>query len=975
MKIFKAAFLVLANFIFASLLILTGCKSPTSSSSPSSSLSAPAAVSALTAAAAGPSSITLNWSDADQSVASYDIFWATSNAQPSTAQGNVPAGTTTYVATGLTPGSTYYFWVVAKNSGGGAAPVSTSLYFDIPAAPTGLTAAPASTTSIQLSWSYTSGQSPATGFNVYYATSSTQPATPNAQVTLAATLQTGSAYAYTITGLTNGTKYYVWLSAYNIVGSTTALTSSSTPGPVPAAVVLSVQSGATSIVLNWTDTANSGLVPAVSNYLVYWSTTSTIPTTANATVAAGTTTYTPTGLTTYTSYYFWVKAQNSIGNSVATAQTGVIGSLPATPSSFTATADATKDNTINVTWAAPTDTVSQYLLYYGVHPTAFSSATASSLNPVAATATSASIAGLNPGTSYDIYLVSKNAVGPCGTPASASATTGAPPALVTGLTAVPGNAQLALSWTASTGATDYLVYYALHQSSPPSVAPSTATKIDTSSTTASYTITGLTNYSAYDIWVEAVNAYGNVGQTLLANQTVGNLPSPVTALSAATSGSGIPITVSWTAPSDGSATGYAVYFNTTNTKPGTAASLITSATTTSYTVKNVFEGTTYYFWVDSTNPVGSSTDATTSAAAFSAAGATSYNGWYSLNPPPNGAAVISVVTGTVALTNLTIYEGNSTSTAAYTAVNSSPTTGTTASSTNSATFGAFGMYPYYWAVATDAAGDTLTYNFAFTQVPMTGTLSFTAVGNYGMTVNWSAVTGATGYNVYIGTTSTKPAAPTANVSSATTSYTDSNLLPGTTYYVWVGATGGGSVVNGALASSGGIEGTDITGSQLTTGTPLVNLSTNVAVDTCLPAASSTVPATNLTDGNTGTLAGWDNGAFTLDSTNTYVATVNGTAATELDWVMNLGAAHTISEVVLVWDASAHTYTIDGSNDNATWTTLATETGTSGPGQTTTYTGLTGSYQYIRIHVSNMNATNFDNTAWGCKIKEATVYGN
>src|SRR5207249_6790473 len=54
-------------------------------------------------------------------------------------------------------------------------------------------------------------------------------------------------------------------------------------------------------------------------------------------------------------------------------------------------------------------------------------------------------------------ITALNAAGESGNSAEVSATRQAPPAPPTGLTATPGNAQVALSWTASTGATSYNV--------------------------------------------------------------------------------------------------------------------------------------------------------------------------------------------------------------------------------------------------------------------------------------------------------------------------------------------------------------------------------------------------------------------------------------------------------------------------------------------------------------------------------------
>ena len=85
--------------------------------------------------------------------------------------------------------------------------------------------------------------------------------------------------------------------------------------------------------------------------------------------------------------------------------------------------------------------------------------------------------------------------------ASATPTAGAP-AAPTGLTAAPGNAQVSLSWSASTGATSYNVYRGT------TAGGESATAIATGITSTSYTNTGLTNGTAYYYKVAAVNSGG-----------------------------------------------------------------------------------------------------------------------------------------------------------------------------------------------------------------------------------------------------------------------------------------------------------------------------------------------------------------------------------------------------------------------------------------------------------------------------------
>jgi len=90
---------------------------------------------------------------------------------------------------------------------------------------------------------------------------------------------------------------------------------------------------------------------------------------------------------------------------------------------------------------------------------------------------------------------------------------GSPPAAPTGLTAAPGNAQVALNWTGSMGATSYNVY----RGTSPGGESSSA--IATGITSTSYTNTGLTNGTTYYYKVTATNSYGTSGYSNEASAT------------------------------------------------------------------------------------------------------------------------------------------------------------------------------------------------------------------------------------------------------------------------------------------------------------------------------------------------------------------------------------------------------------------------------------------------------------------------
>jgi hypothetical protein len=94
-------------------------------------------------------------------------------------------------------------------------------------------------------------------------------------------------------------------------------------------------------------------------------------------------------------------------------------------------------------------------------------------------------------------------------------------------------------------------------------------------------------------------------------------------------------------------------------------------------------------------------------------------------------------------------------------------------------------------------------------------------------------------------------------------------------------------------------------------------------------------------------------------------------AIDPSWItLDLGSAKTLTQIAIDWEAAnAGAYKVQGSNDNANWTDIASKSdGTFGT-RTDTLT-LNGNYRYVRIFGTARSAGN----QWGYSIWEVRLTG-
>ncbi|GMK37673.1 hypothetical protein PCCS19_07270 [Paenibacillus sp. CCS19] len=374
--------------------------------------------------------------------------------------------------------------------------INSSSVTTAPAAPTAL-AATAGNAQATLSWTASSG---AASYNVKRATTSGGP------YTTVATGVTGT--TYTNTGLTNGTTYYYVVSAVNSAGESTNSTQASAT-PVAAVTAPAAPTGVTATAGNAQAVLTWAASTGATSYNVKRATTSGGPYTTIATGVAGTT-YTNTSLTNGTTYYYVVSAVNSAGESANSTQVSATPTAPVTaPAAPTDVMAAAGNGQATLTWTASTGATS-----YNVKRATTSGGPYTTV-ATGVTGTTYTNTGLTNGTTYYYVVSAVNSAGESANSTQVSATPVAPvtiPAAPTTLTATAGNAQVALNWSASTGATSYNV-----KRSATSGGAFTTVATGVAGTT--FTDTGLTNGTTYYYVVTAVNSAGESGNSPVASAT------------------------------------------------------------------------------------------------------------------------------------------------------------------------------------------------------------------------------------------------------------------------------------------------------------------------------------------------------------------------------------------------------------------------------------------------------------------------
>jgi fibronectin type 3 domain-containing protein len=542
---------------------------------------APTAPTNLTGFSKATTTTTLSWSASTDNVgvAGYYVY-----------RNGVYIGTTAetfYQDSGLITATTYSYAVYAFDLGGNKSHAETvevtTMDVTPPSTPAHLATTVVSGQQINLAWSPSTDLEAVAGYYVFRGTT----AAGLSQVGLASPTTSPSFVSYP---LTPGTTYYFGVEAVDTSGNVSAMSavvSAATLAPPTAPTKLAATPDSTTMIgLTWV-AGTSGM--PLAEYRIFRGTS-----TSNLSqVAVNTkTSYTDTGLTPGTKYYYAVQEEDTGGDlsPLSATASATTQAPPAAPNQLVATPVSTQQ--FGLTWVPGSSglPIGEYRIFRG--------ASASNLSQVGVNTESSYMdSGLTPGTKY-YYAVQEEDTSGDLSPLSAavSATTLAPPTAPTKLAATPVSTTLiGLTWAAGASGlplAEYRLFRGTSTSNLSQVAVNTKT---------SYTDSGLTPGTTYYYAVQEEDTGGDLSPLSAAISATTLAPPAAPKQLVATPDSTTLIGLTWVAGASGLPIGEYRIFR--GTSPSNLSQVAVN-TKTSFTDTGLTPGTAYYYAVQEEDTSG-----------------------------------------------------------------------------------------------------------------------------------------------------------------------------------------------------------------------------------------------------------------------------------------------------------------------------------------------------------------------------------
>ncbi len=277
--------------------------------------------------------VAISWADVEGETG-YRIERST-NGTSWTLVSTAGVGVTSYEDASVSPATRYFYRVVATSAAGNSAAATSAAAPTVPDAPAACAAAATGTAAVRLSWAAATG---ASGYRIEQQQGDSWTTLTN--------LTGGTVTSFLVNNLSENTAYVFRIVAQGVGGASSASTASSaTQIAAPAAVTASPAS-ASSVIVGF------GAVAGASGYKIEraaaGSSAYTLVATIDASSVGATASVTVSSLTAGAGYQFRVRAVG-VGGDSAPSATASVTTLPAAPSSLTAT--AVSPTRVNLAWS------------------------------------------------------------------------------------------------------------------------------------------------------------------------------------------------------------------------------------------------------------------------------------------------------------------------------------------------------------------------------------------------------------------------------------------------------------------------------------------------------------------------------------------------------------------------------------------------------------------------------------------------